>query len=75
MTLQDFKATVLNGESMEFRPCFNNKEILRAKTSQGIVFLDAKLAKSKKPLYIESSYNEEGYVQYNLTDVAPTCVL
>jgi len=77
MTLQSFKADVLLGETAEFRPCFNeaSKNTLRAKTSKGIVFMDSSLTKSKKQLYVETSFDEDGNIQYNVTDIAPTFVL
>jgi hypothetical protein len=75
MTLTEFKKI---RPSMEFRPCFENKETLRDKSAQGIVFMEKALVpkyKAAKPdtLWVECSYDDDGNKVFNITDIAPVC--
>lgn len=74
MDLKTFK-TEAGVETLQFRPCHNNKDVERCMTPIGVVFKDKKFNPKSKVQDVEMKFDEDGNTIYWLTNVPVSSTL
>lgn len=69
MTITAFKEKA-GVETLQFRPCFKNKDVERCVTPIGVVFKGKDFNAKSKVQDVELSYDDEGNQVYWLTNTA-----
>lgn len=74
MNVKEFKAAA-GVDTLQFRPCFNNKKVQRCTTPIGVLFMGEDYNAKSKVQDIEQKYDEAGNQVFWLTNVPVSTVL
>lgn len=74
MNLKQFKQEA-GVDTLQFRPCHNNKDVERCMTSIGVIFKDKNFNAKSKVQDVEQKFDDNGNPIYWLTNTAVSSVL